>query len=55
MIDALRAATNQLLDEEAAKDPLANEIITSQREYLQKVRKWTNVTDKAYLNSIATD
>ncbi|WP_372965949.1 TRAP transporter substrate-binding protein [Marinobacter sp.] len=53
VINALREATNRLLNEFAAEDELANEIITSQREYLQQVRPWTNISDKAYLNSVA--
>ncbi|MFN2359966.1 MAG: TRAP transporter substrate-binding protein [Marinobacter sp.] len=55
VIDALREATEKLLAEEAEKDELANEIITSQREYLKQVRQWTNISDKAYLNSISGD
>ena len=55
VIDALREATDKLLAEAAEENPLAKEIITSQRNYLKKVRKWTNISDKAYLNSIATD
>lgn len=53
VIDALRDATEKLLAEEAAKDPLAKEIITSQEEYLKSIRAWTNISDKAYLNSVA--
>src|SRR5690606_28373624 len=53
VVDALRTTTNRLLDEFAAKDELANEIISSQRDYLQQVRPGTNISDKAYLNSVA--
>ncbi len=53
VINALRQATEKLLDQEAAKDPLVKEIIDSQRAYLTKVRKWTNISDKAYLDSVA--
>ena len=55
VIDALRDATQKLLAEEAEKDELANEIITSQKDYLKKIRKWTNISDKAYLNSVSGD
>lgn len=54
VIDALRAATEKLLKEQAESDPLAAEIIDSQQSYLQRVRKWTNISDKAYLNSLST-
>lgn len=53
VINALRETTHRLLNEEAENDPLAREIIASQKEYLRKVRKWTNISDKAYLNSVA--
>ncbi len=53
VIEALRNATNKLLAEAAESDPLAEEIINSQREYLRQVRKWTNISDKAYLDSVA--
>ncbi|MBS99181.1 MAG: ABC transporter substrate-binding protein [Oceanospirillaceae bacterium] len=54
VIDALRQATEKLLVEQAEADPLAAEIIESQQSYLKQVRKWTNISDKAYLNSIST-
>jgi TRAP-type mannitol/chloroaromatic compound transport system substrate-binding protein len=54
VIDALRDATMKLLAQEAEKDPLTREIIASQQEYLKRVRKWTEISDKAYLNSVST-
>ncbi|MDX1635818.1 MAG: TRAP transporter substrate-binding protein [Marinobacter sp.] len=53
VIDALRQATRKLLEEAAENDPLANEIIQSQTEYLRTIRQWTNISDKAYLESIS--
>lgn len=53
VIEALREATEKLLKEAAQKDELAKEIITSQQEYLKQVRQWTNISDKAYLNSVS--
>jgi len=53
VIEALRDATEKLLAEEAEKDELAREIITSQQDYLKQVRQWTNISDKAYLNSVS--
>ncbi|CAB5502599.1 TRAP transporter solute receptor, unknown substrate 6 [uncultured Gammaproteobacteria bacterium] len=47
----LRAANDKLLGELAAKNPLSKEIIESRHNYLQKIRAWTNISDKAYLNS----
>ncbi|MBE4608110.1 TRAP transporter substrate-binding protein [Vibrio navarrensis] len=51
VLAAMRQATNDLLAEEAEKDPLAKEIITSQENYLKKVRAWTNISTQAYLQS----
>lgn len=53
VINAMREATNKLLVEAAEKDDLAKEIINSQRDYLKQVRQWTNISDKAYLDSVA--
>ncbi len=53
VIDALRAATNKLLAEAAEADPLANAIIRSQQDYLNRIRRWTNISDRAYLNTVA--
>ena len=41
------------LAERAAEDPLAREIIESQAAYIKKARAWTQISDQAYLNSIA--
>ncbi len=55
VIEALRTTTQRLLQEAAEQDPLAKEIISSQQAYLRQVRQWTNISDKAYLNSVAGD
>ncbi|MEC7816275.1 MAG: TRAP transporter substrate-binding protein [Pseudomonadota bacterium] len=55
IIDALRETTNRLLAEAAEQDELAARIIESQRNYLRQVRQWTNISDKAYLDSVAGD
>lgn len=51
VMDAMRAATSELLAEQAQKDELAKRIIDSQAEYLKKVRAWTNISTKAYLET----
>lgn len=48
---AIKQANNKLIDKFASEDPLAAEIIQSQREYLQKMRRWTDISDYAYLKS----
>ena len=55
VINALRDATEKLLAEAAESDPLAAEIIGSQRSYLKQIRQWTAISDKAYLNSISAE
>jgi TRAP-type mannitol/chloroaromatic compound transport system substrate-binding protein len=52
VLAAMRRATDELLAEFAAADPLAQEIIESQAAYLAKVRGWTAISDQAYLNSL---
>jgi TRAP-type mannitol/chloroaromatic compound transport system substrate-binding protein len=49
---AMKKANQELLDEKAAEDPLAKEILDSQANYLKKVRVWTNISDRAYLDSV---
>ena len=49
IISAMKEINNELLTEMAAKDPTFKEILTSQREYMKKARKWTVISDYAYL------
>lgn len=51
VLQALKKANDELLAERAAADPLAKTIIESQAAYLKKVRAWTDISDKAYLDS----
>ena len=53
VIEAMRKANSELLAEAAAKDPMAKRIQESQAAYMGKARAWTNIADKAYLNSIS--
>jgi TRAP-type mannitol/chloroaromatic compound transport system substrate-binding protein len=52
VLEAMRRANEELLAERAAADPMAREIIDSQKAYLAKVRGWTAVSDQVYLNSL---
>ncbi len=49
IIAKLKEVTKQLLKEHAAKDPMGKKIIDSKQAYLKKVRKWTEISDYAYL------
>ncbi|WP_375749907.1 TRAP transporter substrate-binding protein [Vibrio sp. HN007] len=51
VMDAMRTATTELLAEQAARDELAKRIVDSQAEYTKKVRAWTDISTKAYLDS----
>jgi TRAP-type mannitol/chloroaromatic compound transport system substrate-binding protein len=51
VIAALKKANEELLAEMAGSDPLAKEIIDSQADYMKKVRAWTDISDKAYLDT----
>eukprot|EP01155_Anaeramoeba_flamelloides_P014965 Anaeramoba_flamelloidesa349277_20.p1 GENE.a349277_20~~a349277_20.p1 ORF type:complete len:358 (+),score=25.60 a349277_20:61-1134(+) len=51
VLAALHKANDELLAEHAANDELAKEILDSQAEYMGVVRQWTDIADRAYLNS----
>ena len=51
VMDAMRKANAELLDERSKADPLAKEIIDSQAAYMQKARVWSEISDNAYYNS----
>ena len=53
VINAMRTANDELLAEKAAADPLAKKILDSQSAYMSKSRAWTDISDKAYLNSLS--
>lgn len=47
----LKEENNKLLVEMSNKDPMAKKIIDNQREYMKKIRAWTEISDYAYLKS----
>ncbi len=51
VIVEMQKANQRLLEEMARENPAAREVIESQREYLDRVRAWTDISDRAYLNS----
>ncbi|MCY0963964.1 TRAP transporter substrate-binding protein [Parathalassolituus penaei] len=51
VMNAMRTANKELLAELAQKDELAKRIIDSQDAYLKKVRAWTDISTKAYLET----
>ncbi|WP_166267726.1 TRAP transporter substrate-binding protein [Marinobacter caseinilyticus] len=52
VIQAMSKANDELLAEVAANDEQAKRIIESQHEYMDKAREYTNISDRAYLNTM---
>ncbi len=53
IFSALKKANNELLRQLANSNQLSKRIIASRKKYLTKIRAWTNISDKAYLNSLS--
>jgi TRAP-type mannitol/chloroaromatic compound transport system substrate-binding protein len=49
IIAAMKKANQELLVEYSAKDPVFKEILNSQKAYMKMARKWTIISDYAYL------
>jgi TRAP-type mannitol/chloroaromatic compound transport system substrate-binding protein len=49
VIAAMKTENQMLLEETAAKDATFSEIYEAQKAYMTKVRKWTEISDYAYL------
>ncbi len=51
VMKAIREANDALLKESAANDPFAAKVLASQQDYMNKIRTWTMMSEKAYLDS----
>ncbi|WP_170019671.1 TRAP transporter substrate-binding protein DctP [Campylobacter sp. RM16190] len=51
IMDALKKATDEILNELSAKDPMFKEILESQRSYMKIGREWTQISDYAYIKN----
>ena len=51
VMDKIKSTNDALLLEFAAKDPLTAEILNSMTEYKVKIRAWTDLSDRAYLDN----
>ena len=51
VMNKIKSTNDELLLEFAAKDPLTAEIMNSMNEYKDKIRAWTNLSDRAYLDN----
>jgi len=53
VMEALKQSNADLIESELARSPIAKRIIESRQTYLRKARAWTEIGQKAYLESIA--
>ena len=53
VFQAMYKANKKLLEEAAAGDKLAARIVESQEKYLEKSRAYTDISERAYLNTMA--
>ena len=51
VMDALMKSNEELLNSEITRSPIAKKIIESRAEYLRKARAWTNIGERAYLDT----
>lgn len=51
VLEAMYDATKRLLNDKARQDSLARVILNSRSRFLWEVRRWTQISDQAYLNS----
>ncbi|TPH15610.1 TRAP transporter substrate-binding protein [Litorilituus lipolyticus] len=55
VMNAISQTNQDLLKEFAAKDPMTAEILKSLSDYQKKARAWTNLSDRAYLDSFDSE
>jgi TRAP-type mannitol/chloroaromatic compound transport system substrate-binding protein len=53
IFQAMHEANEKLLEEAAANNEQAAKIVESQQEYLEKSRAYTDISERAYLNTMA--
>ncbi len=51
VLEAMKKATDEVLDNYAKKDPLFKEILDSQRTYMKKAREWTKISEYDYIKT----
>jgi TRAP-type mannitol/chloroaromatic compound transport system substrate-binding protein len=49
VFQAMKKATDEVLGEYAAKDPLFKEVLDSQMAFMKKAREWTKISEQYYL------
>jgi TRAP-type mannitol/chloroaromatic compound transport system substrate-binding protein len=51
VLKELQKLSAEVIEEEAAKDPLSTKVWASQKAFKEQVSKWTNVSELAFLNA----
>ena len=51
VLKELKTISEQVVEEEAAKDPLSKKVWASQKRFKEQVMQWTNVSEQAYLRA----
>ena len=54
LMNKIKQTNDDLLAEFSAKDPMTEKILKSLNSYKEKVRAWTNLSDRAYLDNFDT-
>ena len=54
LMNKIKQTNDELLAEFSAKDPMTEKILKSLNSYKEKVRAWTNLSDRAYLDNFDT-
>ncbi len=49
VLDAFKKANDELLNEVAERSPLAKKVIKSQKDFLERSKDWSSITDEDYL------
>ncbi len=52
VLKALRKAADEVLDEEASKDEMTKKVYAAFKEFRKKMDAWTDISERAYLESI---
>ncbi len=54
VLQAMKKAADELYDSYAAKDPMFNKVLASQRDYMEKARAWTVISEYNYIETSKT-
>ena len=52
VLKAMKSASDGLMEEYAAQDPVFKEVLESQRAYVKKARAWTNISEYNYIKTL---